>query len=680
MSDKFKFFLEPSLQELYRDKDTGLPLAAGYIEFYRDIARTQPKPVYKLSGTPGDPEFVELPNPLPLTGIGSASDGVNNDIKFYYFPFDEDGNQDLYFIKVFNSSGVEQFTREGWPQQIDTGGTDSLINDVENYIENGQFLLRRLTPVGTDGLIMGEVTNVAFGGWIYQKPPSFISQSKLTFTRYPDPQTNPSSAPRYQLDVELQNPNPAETVNDLKVIFNRVDFLSNKEVTLQFEAMSNTGLPLNVDIYIQKNYGAGGSPEIEEFITTFTVLPTSFEKYKNTFTVSGDDGKVFGSNDDDEVRVIFRLPTDISFNFSSTNYMLVLGPFENNLDYPVVSNYQEISGALAGAIEIPDTESDEDIGSVLTISSNTETSSGQFGVGISNLAWLPAVPVGVVLPILSDVVPEGFYEADGRTLDIVTNTATPESIRLFETIGQATGLGDDSFSAITNPTPDIVEYTPDLNGIISAPIAHTSGFSAILTVPGTPTTKAQFRIGVNLVPSASSYFEMFAPTGRSTVLWFSVDDVGFGPPQTSFPGSLIKEIAIISTDTINDVAQKIIAQQATQYRLPDGRGMFIRGWDHGRGQDPDAASRTKQYDPTNVVGDVVGSVQDDALQEHYHVPARGTSFYNRPGGSINDSGNGSGVFVENTGGIAPGQPASNPARIAEESRSVSFSMMFIIKN
>ena len=114
----FQFFVEPSLQELFRDKDTGLPLSNGEIYFYRDKARTELKPVYKLSGTPEDPVYEALPNPLSLTGIGSTSDGFSNDIKFYYNPFDESGDVDLYYIEVFNSSGVPQFTREGWPQQI----------------------------------------------------------------------------------------------------------------------------------------------------------------------------------------------------------------------------------------------------------------------------------------------------------------------------------------------------------------------------------------------------------------------------------------------------------------------------------------------------------------------------------------------------------------------------------
>jgi microcystin-dependent protein len=49
---------------------------------------------------------------------------------------------------------------------------------------------------------------------------------------------------------------------------------------------------------------------------------------------------------------------------------------------------------------------------------------------------------------------------------------------------------------------------------------------------------------------------------------------------------------------------------AGRFRLPDLRGLTLRGWDHGRGMDPDAALRTG--------GDHVGSSQDDALEKHDH--------------------------------------------------------------
>jgi microcystin-dependent protein len=54
------------------------------------------------------------------------------------------------------------------------------------------------------------------------------------------------------------------------------------------------------------------------------------------------------------------------------------------------------------------------------------------------------------------------------------------------------------------------------------------------------------------------------------------------------------------------------------FNLPDLRGRFVRGADHGAGRDPDAASRvaSNSMGPT---GDVVGSLQADALASHAHA-------------------------------------------------------------
>jgi microcystin-dependent protein len=50
---------------------------------------------------------------------------------------------------------------------------------------------------------------------------------------------------------------------------------------------------------------------------------------------------------------------------------------------------------------------------------------------------------------------------------------------------------------------------------------------------------------------------------------------------------------------------------STTFNIPDLRGYFTRGWDHGAGNDPDKATRTG--------GDHVGSSQADAVKAHTHT-------------------------------------------------------------
>ena len=55
----------------------------------------------------------------------------------------------------------------------------------------------------------------------------------------------------------------------------------------------------------------------------------------------------------------------------------------------------------------------------------------------------------------------------------------------------------------------------------------------------------------------------------------------------------------------------------TTFKLPDMRGRFPRGWDHGSGRDPDASGRSNRGDGTG--GDVVGSTQNDEFKAHTHT-------------------------------------------------------------
>lgn len=54
----------------------------------------------------------------------------------------------------------------------------------------------------------------------------------------------------------------------------------------------------------------------------------------------------------------------------------------------------------------------------------------------------------------------------------------------------------------------------------------------------------------------------------------------------------------------------------TTFNLPDRRGEFVRGWDHGAGRDPDAATRSNRGDGTT--GSVVGTKQADQFKSHQH--------------------------------------------------------------
>lgn len=146
-----------SLDEYFVDKDTGLPLAGGQIFFYKDSDRLIPKNVYELSGAPPNYTYEALPNPLILSAVGTPMDNNGNDISIYYYPYDDNDNIELYYVVVKNSNGVEQFTREGWPNTTAANNTGGSSSSIVNALSNPQFALVNFLP--TNPLTISYVGN-----------------------------------------------------------------------------------------------------------------------------------------------------------------------------------------------------------------------------------------------------------------------------------------------------------------------------------------------------------------------------------------------------------------------------------------------------------------------------------------------------------------------------------------
>lgn len=116
---------------------------------------------------------------------------------------------------------------------------------------------------------------------------------------------------------------------------------------------------------------------------------------------------------------------------------------------------------------------------------------------------------------------------------------------------------------------------------------------------------------------------------------------------------------------------------ATTFNIPDLRGEFLRGWDHGRGADPDAAGRANG-------GDAVGSTQESAQQQI-------TGSFGDVMATNNTAASSSGAFdhnpVVNSGQAGPNSREilrpqfdnSAVARTSTEDRPRNISMMFCIK-
>lgn len=146
-----QYYVRTDLAEFFLDKDTGLPLANGTLEFYVDDDRITAKDVYELTGTPPNYTYTPLVNPVSLNAVGAPINASNEVVPLYFKPFDDDGNVQNYYIIVKNSSGTVQYTLPGWPNVTDgSSPVDDTHGKVSNELTNPEFVDVYFNPDQTD--------------------------------------------------------------------------------------------------------------------------------------------------------------------------------------------------------------------------------------------------------------------------------------------------------------------------------------------------------------------------------------------------------------------------------------------------------------------------------------------------------------------------------------------------
>lgn len=183
MSLNPNYIVSTELESYFVDKSTGEPLANGVVNFYEDNNRTVGKVVYELTGSPPNYTYTALPNPLILSNTGTFQDASGNNIAVYYYPYDADGNIQLYYITVTDALGVEQFTREAWPNEFATA-TSSKSGAIVNQMSNPQFAVISFISPLTIAVPGSTTVNVAIApGWILNATATAAGSGTVTVTQ-----------------------------------------------------------------------------------------------------------------------------------------------------------------------------------------------------------------------------------------------------------------------------------------------------------------------------------------------------------------------------------------------------------------------------------------------------------------------------------------------------------------
>ncbi|MCF5025127.1 tail fiber protein [Pseudomonas lurida] len=136
------------------------------------------------------------------------------------------------------------------------------------------------------------------------------------------------------------------------------------------------------------------------------------------------------------------------------------------------------------------------------------------------------------------------------------------------------------------------------------------------------------------------------------------------------PGYLEVDNRLFKDDVYPDLAAYLakkfnLAGDAADYtRLPESRGEFFRGWDHGRGVD---------------AGRIVGSSQLDQMQGHLHAPPKNASAYASFGSGGSALAAGNGIINPNATGSPVSDGVNGEPRAGAETRPRNLAVMWCIK-
>jgi hypothetical protein len=324
-----RFVVGININDYFVDKTTGLPLEGGTIEFFKDQDRSAGKLVYQLTGSPPNYTYTPLSNPLTLSTVGTV---VNNsspakNVAIYYYPYDELGNVELYYIVVKDSGGTTQLVREAWPNITAEDDPTQTENSVTNQLQNPQFVDVFFNPdygvtISTGGAVSDAVYDIA-PNWFLRvsaNADSNIVVNRVGISGAENVVTNPP----FQLEIEPQS-NNITSIELVQRLYHNPDLWANGFVAGSAVVASLDGIAHTVEMLYSPNIAAAATTVFSGATETtgYSRLEGTIEIEAGTNTDTGDDGYL---------DIVYVLPPIGSVAITSTQ-IVGLASNATNIDY-----------------------------------------------------------------------------------------------------------------------------------------------------------------------------------------------------------------------------------------------------------------------------------------------------------------------------------------------------------
>ncbi len=320
---------------------TGKPLAGGYLATFSNLDHTALNPVFEDPAGLFPWPYVTIPN-IGSLGILFDENGAQGP---FYFKTDSAVPDQLYYLEVYDSKGILQWTIDNFTPT--GGGGGSIITtalDLENLIANnvmyrnigstpivpGTFL--KLAPGANAGLVQ---TASNCGPDICFIKNNTSATDSLSFPKFilgTTPFTGDVTPVDY-LHFECTGAGSAETQKIVQYpITQGIQNLSNQDVTLTLWAKSTSSS--QVTLYWKQFCGDGAGASVVAPIPIQTLtLSTSWQKFVVSATVPDATGLTLGGCGNDGLFLQIQYPLNATCNVDLQKPCIYLGAISPDQDY-----------------------------------------------------------------------------------------------------------------------------------------------------------------------------------------------------------------------------------------------------------------------------------------------------------------------------------------------------------
>lgn len=342
------------LQDMLVDKDTGLPLSGGIVSLYIDTARSFYKNWYYQTGQPGAYTYIPLDNPLTLSSAGTIQDPNGNDIIPFYYPFDEENQNQpqAYYITVYSADSDGnpaelEFTRENFPFQPSNVSPTVENPTWRNYITNNVYWRN----VGSQNLT--NVTNMVIApsqheGYASNHDIRFLKnttggQDSLAFNPM-TVQLDNDITPEVCLSMQCTNTQLGETQKCVQYpVSLHVNTLNAVTGVIKIHAQNVAGNPNNfLDLYFYQFLGTGAITQPAPILIQRIVLNNDFQEFLVPFITPSTEGLTLGAGGDDALFLQVQFPLSAAFNINHTKPQIYLSTDVPDNDFDTYDQIEAI--------------------------------------------------------------------------------------------------------------------------------------------------------------------------------------------------------------------------------------------------------------------------------------------------------------------------------------------------